>query len=649
MSAFTLSTIYKAVDKFSGPLKAMQAANARFAASQSKSINALRNTFSNVRNTMLSLAGGLSIAGLFGMGFNAIKDYDTALASLSAITGVTGKAFDAFKGQVIEVAGRTRKSAIDVAKAFELVGSAKPELLSDAKALGVVSEAAIVLSKASRDDLAISAQNLTGVLNQFNLGANQSARAINVLAAGSVVGAANISQVNEAMTNVGAVASTANMSLEQTVAAIEVLGSKQLFGAEAGTKLRGVILRLQAAGIGYRSGQFKINDALTEANQKISRLTTAKAKDAAMAKIFGAENITAGKIIMSNIPMFDEMTKGVSGTDWAYKQASINSATFSTILQKLKARFVNLIIKGNETSGVLNVFGKVIGFVTNNLGLILAVIGTSIGAYGAYYTIMTAMRLATVLYNIALGAFMATQNIVPIALGKSAVALNAYAIATKIASVVQWLFSAALWACPITWIVTEILVLVAGIVLLVKNFQSIVNWVKTSNNWFAVLLRFAIYPIIIAFKAVGVVIGWIIDKFSQLVTWVKTSDNWFAKFIRGGVQVLVNAFTMLGTVFSWIGDKFAVIWDWIKKIAGNAIAPILKIIELFSKGTQNELNVNAEQNTPVNTTAAANGVQTQKIEELKKNQLQIELQNKTDKQANVKFNPALIPVTTKTY
>jgi TP901 family phage tail tape measure protein len=372
--AFTLSTIYKVVDKFTPVMKQMERANASFAMKQDAAYRKLRGTMSNMNNQLLAMAGGLSIGSLLYTGTNAVVQYDEALNSLSAITGITGKDFEAFKKEVVEVSSRTKKAGYETAKAFELIGSAQPELLKDAKALSTVTESAIILSKASRDDLAVSAANLTGVLNQFSLGADQANRAINVLAAGSVVGAATISEVTEAMKNVGAVASTSNASVEETVALIEVLGKFQLKGAEAGTKLRGTFIKLQQAGLGYQSGQFKINDALADAQKKMNALRTEKEKDAFVTKLFGLENVTAGKILMNNTKLFEEYTKGVTGTDWATKQAEINSASFSVKLKELKARFENLIIKGNENSKALNTFGKVIGFVTNNLDKILVVI-----------------------------------------------------------------------------------------------------------------------------------------------------------------------------------------------------------------------------------------------------------------------------------
>ena len=632
---FTLSTIYKAIDKHTPILKKIGRANSEFAARQDRAFKQFGRTVTNVKNQLIALAGGVSIATLLFTGANAVVKYDEALNSLSAITGITGKNFDKYKQEVIDVSTRTKKAAFDTAKAFELIGSAQPELLKDAEALSKVTENAIILSKASKDTLEVSARSLTSVLNQFSLGAEHSARVINVLSAGSVVGAANITEVAEAMKNVGAVASSSNATVEQTVALIEVLGKFQLKGAEAGTKLRGVFLKLQKAGIGYRSGQFQINDAITEANERISKLTSAKAKDALMTKIFGAENITAGKIILSNQKLFHEYTKGVTGTTMAQKQAEINTASFSIKLQELRARFENLIIRGNESSNALNRLGKIIGFVTDNLDKILTVVGLTIAAFATYYTLMTTLRVATIAYNVVLGIFFAFQKAVPIALTKSAVAMKAYAVAQKIATAATWLFNTALFANPIVWIVVAIIAAIAAITILVIKWKEITEWWKKSSTAMKILLA----PLLIA-NAALIAIAWIIRK---------VIDGWQGlkkSFQEGGFLKGIIAVGKL--IFSLILKPIELILKAIGKIPGLGFAKRGgEMLAKFREGLEPEKM--EKETKPVNVQKANNDVITSRFEEITREKLEIELNNRTDKKVNLKKLPEMIPVTTNTF
>lgn len=258
--------------------------------------------------------------------------FEERIDNLSSITGLAGEELDWLSERAKELSTATleggiiiTKSANDIIDAFTKMGSARPELLKDKEALAQVTEQALILSEAAKIDMDSAINTVAASMNQFNLGASQSSRIINVIAAGSLEGSSEVADLTESMKNVGPVASDANMSLEQTVAALEVLGEKQLKGAEAGTKLRGVILKLQEDGYGYASGQFNLGDAIEEVNTKLARQGTELERDAIKQKLFGTENVTAGSILLQNAEKYDQLTKAVTGTNTAMEQAAINT------------------------------------------------------------------------------------------------------------------------------------------------------------------------------------------------------------------------------------------------------------------------------------------------------------------------------------
>lgn len=352
-TALKVPTIFSAIDKFSSVVGGMEKNVKSFTSKSEANIARLQRSMRGISDVSRKVSVATGIAGAaivapLGFAVNAAMDYETAIASLSAITGATGSELTKFKSKVEQVADAQKMAYGETAKAFELAGSAIPELLSSADALGKVSSAAITLSKASGEDLESSIRSLTGMMNQFSLGADQSQRTINVLAAGAKVGAASIAQTSDAMVNFGSVAAGANLSVEQAVGAVQVLSKYSLFGAEAGTKLRGSLLKLQQAGVGYASGQFQINDALLESKKRIDKLRTAKEKDAAILKLFGAENISTGKILLGNIDLFKEYTAGVTATSEATIQAQIKSQTLAKRWEQMKNQATNLAIKVGE-------------------------------------------------------------------------------------------------------------------------------------------------------------------------------------------------------------------------------------------------------------------------------------------------------------
>ena len=299
-----------------------------------------------------SMAGAFAIKAVITDAVKRIVDFEKAMSSLSAITGITEKtALEGLKKKVLEVAKETKKSAVEVAKSFELIGSKAPKLLENADALAKVTEKAIILSKASGEDLVDSSTALTGVMNQFNLEATESERIINALAAGSQKGAAPVGQISEAIDKFGTVADSANVSVESSIGLVETLAEKNINGAVAGTQLRNIILKLQAANIGFSDGVFNLNDALQEVKDK--NLSAAES-----AKLFGLESVTAGNILVNNVDTVNKYTDAVTGTDTANEQAAIQMDNVAGRVEELDSTYETFILSIEDGSGVLSDFVK---------------------------------------------------------------------------------------------------------------------------------------------------------------------------------------------------------------------------------------------------------------------------------------------------
>lgn len=304
----------------------------------------------------------------------AANDFEEKLANLGAITGLTGNSLEWMGNKAKEMSTSTLEGGIHITKtadeivdAFTKMGSARPELLKNKEALAQVTEKALILAEASKMEMQPAIEAVAASMNQFNLGAEESGRIINVLGAGSVEGSAEVGDLTDSLKNVGTVAASSNMTLEQTVAALEVLGEKQLKGVEAGTKLRGALLKLKEAGVGYASGQFNMRDALIEANKKLEEQSGSIEKDALKLKLFGIENITAGDILLQNIEKYDKLTIAVTGTDVAIQQAAKNTATNAALMAQAKNEFHNAAIElGKNLSPAMTVLYQVAGSVARS-------------------------------------------------------------------------------------------------------------------------------------------------------------------------------------------------------------------------------------------------------------------------------------------
>lgn len=546
--------IFEAVDRLTAPMRNMS--NGAMTLAQrlqytgqvaTRTFDKLTPSISAASKQLFDFVSSAAIAGAIvgGVAFStkSIMDYENAVASFRVIVSdLSDKDFAKFKTEIKSVATETNASSIQVAQSFEKIAGLNATFAETSVGLGQVSKAAIILSKASREDLGVSATNLVGIMNQFNLSAAQADRTINVLAAGTAVGASSIAQTSEAFKNFGATAAAFNIPLENSVALVQTLGKFSIFGAEAGTKLRGSIGKLEEAGFGYVNGVFDINAALEQASVKMNSMATEQQRNAFITKTFGLENKTAGLILLNNIDTYKQFTAGVTGTSEATKAAELNSNTLSNRLIELQNKFVTLITTSNTASGGLNVFKTAVVFVTENLSKILGLLAIYIGAMVVLKAVTIAGAIATGLYNIAMGINGAVTGVANVAIGQNILAMRAYIIASKAktvwtwlnntslaallgttltATAAQWGLNAAMLANPIGLVVLAIFALIAAVVAIIYYYDEfgaalsfllgplgmVINLIMSvKRNWDNIVAAFENEGILAGLKMIGATI-----------------------------------------------------------------------------------------------------------------------------------------------
>ena len=534
--ATVIPSIFTAIDRVSSVMSKMTRGVNDFAskseAALARSDRAFRRIAPGLNDAgkeMLSFVGTAAVVGATFAGINysvdSLKKYEDAVASFRTIVSdATDTEFAAYEAKIGDVANATRRSTIEVAQSFERIAGLNAEFAKTADGLGEVSKASITLAKASRMELEPATDSLIGIMNQFSLKADQADRTINVLAAGQAVGAASIQQTSEAFVNFGSVAAGANITLEESVALVQTLGKFSLFGAEAGTKLRGAVIKLQQANVGYASGQFNINDALVEAKGRIDKLRTAKEKDAAITKMFGLENVNAGRILLNNIDLYKGFVTGVTGTSEAQKAAAINSGTLSTKIEELKARWVNLITTTDTSKKSLNAVKSAIGFVSENMETILAVGGAVLGFFVAWKAALVIGSVVIGAYNIALGVMGAVTGVTSIAVGKSTIALTAYKVVTAAVTAATYLWSGAqtilnliLTLNPIGIVIMAIAALIAIIIIIAtktkgwgEQWQEVMRYMTAFFDLFKNSVLVGLYSVEMGFMTVvdSIVSAW---------------------------------------------------------------------------------------------------------------------------------------------
>lgn len=458
-------TVFTASDKFTGVLKTMVGGVKSFAKSSISAVdrvNTRLNKMYSGLNNYVQIGLGVGVGGLLLAAGSSLMQYEDQVAQFRTIVSdLSDKDFAKYEQAIGSVAKTTKKSTIEVAASFEKIAGLNETFAKTSEGLSQVATAAITLSKASKDELGASAENLVGIMNQFDFAADQADRVINVLAAGQAVGAASITQSAEAYKNFGTVAKGANITLEQSQALIQTVAKKSIFGAEAGTKLRGATLQLQKAGLGYKSGMFNINDALDEANKKTAKLSTAKLRDAYLTKTFGAENLTVGKILLENVKVYKGFIDSVTGTSEASKAAAINSATLSVKWQELKNSAINYVTTNDQANKGMQISKNLLGFVADNIGTIISVSVGLLVFLGTIKAITTAVAIG--------------QGVIA---AYTAVTATYSAIAVT-AALTGASFAAVIWAT--VWPVLAVIAAVVAIILIIKNWGAISDWF--SEKW----------------------------------------------------------------------------------------------------------------------------------------------------------------------
>lgn len=364
--------------------------------------------------------------------------FQQSMADLQAITGIVGKDLQAISQAARETGKQSGLGAKGAVDAFTLLASQIQIDKIGLQGLMQLQKETITLAQAGGLEMADAATAMAATINQFGLEASEANRVINVLAAGSKYGAAEVVDLAQSFKVSGATAAAAGLSVEQTAGAIEVLSQMNLKGAEAGTALRNIILKLQTT-LGIDLSNVGLAKALDGLKPKLQDTTY-------LAKVFGAENIAAAQYLITNAQAVDEMTAAVTGSNVAQEQAAIRTDTVAEKMKQIQARIDDMKISLFEMTGGLTGYASALGDTGVMISQMIPLI------------------------SLLKGWIVKLSGVIGIATA-----------ATK-------LFSLALWTNPITWFVAAIAALVAGLVIAYKKldgFRNLVNklWVDLKKTF----------------------------------------------------------------------------------------------------------------------------------------------------------------------
>lgn len=311
------------------------------------------NSFATTTRGMFS---GLAKAGGYVAAFVGIStsvhaavtanmEFEKSLSSLRALTGVTAEELNYFRAEAIRMAMDSTQSATQMVEAYKLIGSQMPELLKNKTALTATAEAAVTLAEAAELDVPTAAKALTGSLNQMGQSSAHAAEYINILAAASQQGSADIPYLNKAVENAGGTASSVGIKFNELVAAIEAIAPRITDAASAGTNLRNIFLTLES------SSDQKLRPSVVGLSRALDNLAAKNMDATQLTKMFGKESVTAAIAILQERDAFEQLRTGITGTNTAINQSKINTDNLAGSIDKLAnswTAFINTMSKSND-------------------------------------------------------------------------------------------------------------------------------------------------------------------------------------------------------------------------------------------------------------------------------------------------------------
>lgn len=438
-------------------------------------------------------------------------NFDQSMADLSAITGSVGDELEDLKQTARDVGKASGLGASESARAFAILAG---QIDVPIDALKELQRETITLAQAGALPLEDAANAVAGTINQFGLETSEASRVVNVLAAGSRVGGAEVVDLSESFKVAGAAANAAGVSIEETAGALEVLAQNNTKGAEAGTAMRNMLVAMQTR-LGIDISQTGFVGGLQIIQEELDKMQSPVERTTFLAKAFGRENMVAAQFLLSNADAVEEMTTAVTGTNSAMEQAEIRNDTWAHKMEVARAKIDDVLISMSSLSGSLLPMAGIIGEQVSKF-----------------------------------------SGLIPI-ISSASKMLQGFSVKTAIATVAQKGLNAALTANPIGAVVAAISALVAGVVYAYNHFEGFRHsvqetWSKLRELWSMLYER--LKP---AFDLISKIVGGVL----------KIAFAWFSKQLEVVCTVIGAVAEGVMDLIQWFDKLLAPIDRVCRKLA----------------------------------------------------------------------------------
>ena len=381
----TIDGMTDATGRFTGQIEGAQNVVTNFAS--------LLSSFDYMKTLVQNVADG--IVQLSGAGVKL----DSQMHDLSAVAGVTGdglKQIERFARESAKAFGTDAAVAVEGYKL--LLSQLSPELGKYPEALSAMGDCIQMTSKLMGGDGVAAAQVLTTAMNQYGVSmedpiaaSEEMARMMNVMAAAGQAGSAELPAISAALQQCGMAAKAANVSFEETNAAIQVLDKAGKKASEGGVALRNVLGQLSKGRFVEKSALEELEkaginvvalgDNSKSLQERLELLKPMLNDSALLSKFFGVENANAARALIQGTEALQGFTDAVTGTNSATEQAAIVMDSYAERQARVNQQFEDLKITIFQSTGDFSLWCGVVTSALVPLAQILpflSLIGTGI-------------------------------------------------------------------------------------------------------------------------------------------------------------------------------------------------------------------------------------------------------------------------------
>ena len=201
----------------------------------------LGSALSSASSTMSAAASALSpITELGKTILTTGMEFDKSMSNVQAISGATGEELEQLRDKAKEMGANTKFSASEAADAMgymAMAGWEAEDMLNGIS--GIMS-----LAAASGEDLATTSDIVTDALTAFGMGAEESGRLADIMAAAASSANTNVSMMGETFKYAASLSGALTFSAEDVAVALGLMANSGIKSSQAGTALKNVMLRL---------------------------------------------------------------------------------------------------------------------------------------------------------------------------------------------------------------------------------------------------------------------------------------------------------------------------------------------------------------------------------------------------------------------